>query len=293
MALPGSAKNHCKTPPSRLSWANREITLRTIALCLVAVGCAAQTVSPPSGGGGGGGGATIPSTTNLIKGDGAGNGADAGFAPAAVVQTVAGPAWLTWTFSTPTYTAAPTTGQSSHQVIGTCDAATTFGPCALVAGDLPTIPNSGLMNPSITVGGATCTLGGSCTPIQGAVARPTFVATAQSTSSATLVDLGTADSVTFTCATICNVVVQYSANEYCTTNTGNPINSVFIDGTQVDDGNQNILIPTENNPVTAGAGWVAASLSAASHTVDVKHASGGGAITCYWRDRLTTVSYTP
>lgn len=35
-------------------------------------------------GGGGGGGATIPSTTNLINGDGAGNGADSGIAPAAV-----------------------------------------------------------------------------------------------------------------------------------------------------------------------------------------------------------------
>ena len=68
---------------------NREITLRTIALCLVAVGCAAQTVSPPSGGGGGGGGATIPSTTNLIKGDGAGNGADAGIAPTTVVKGAA------------------------------------------------------------------------------------------------------------------------------------------------------------------------------------------------------------
>jgi hypothetical protein len=33
------------------------------------------------GGGGGGGGATIPSTTNLISGDGAGNGADSGIVP--------------------------------------------------------------------------------------------------------------------------------------------------------------------------------------------------------------------
>jgi hypothetical protein len=36
------------------------------------------------GGGGGGGGATIPSTTNLINGDGAGNGADSGIVPANV-----------------------------------------------------------------------------------------------------------------------------------------------------------------------------------------------------------------
>lgn len=51
------------------------------------------------------------------------------------------PAWLTAAVATPTTTPAisvtATTGQTSHQVIGTCNAATTFGPCTLVAGDLP------------------------------------------------------------------------------------------------------------------------------------------------------------
>lgn len=41
-------------------------------------------------GGGGGGGSTIPSTTNLIKGDGAGNGADSGIAATSVIQGAAG-----------------------------------------------------------------------------------------------------------------------------------------------------------------------------------------------------------
>lgn len=45
--------------------------------------------------GGGGGGATIPATTNIINGDGAGNGADSGIVPASVqllntVRTVSG-----------------------------------------------------------------------------------------------------------------------------------------------------------------------------------------------------------
>lgn len=53
------------------------------------------------------------------------------------INTIAGPSWLTWTLATGTYTATPTTGQTSHQVIGTCNAATTFLPCSLVAGDLP------------------------------------------------------------------------------------------------------------------------------------------------------------
>lgn len=53
-------------------------------LALLASSALAQ-YSPPSGGGGGGG-ATIPSTTNLIKGNGSGNGADAGFAPVVVAN---------------------------------------------------------------------------------------------------------------------------------------------------------------------------------------------------------------
>lgn len=57
------------------------------------------------------------------------------------------PSWLTASPSTisasGTQTFSPTTGQTSHQVIGTCGAATTFGPCALVAGDLPAVTNIG------------------------------------------------------------------------------------------------------------------------------------------------------
>lgn len=53
----------------------------------------AQSLQPSpiaagAGGGGGGGGATIPSTTNVICGDGAGNGADCGFAPTNVMTSV-------------------------------------------------------------------------------------------------------------------------------------------------------------------------------------------------------------
>lgn len=44
----------------------------------------------PSGGGSGGGGATIPATTNLIKGDNAGNGADSRIVPSTVILGAAG-----------------------------------------------------------------------------------------------------------------------------------------------------------------------------------------------------------
>src|ERR1039458_8961279 len=47
--------------------------------------------------------------------------------------------WLTCSISGTTLTLGAATGQTPHQVIGTCGAATSFGPCALVAGDLPSI----------------------------------------------------------------------------------------------------------------------------------------------------------
>lgn len=51
------------------------------------------------------------------------------------------PSWLTASPSTisasGTEVIAPATGQTSHQVIGTCGTATSFGPCALVGGDIP------------------------------------------------------------------------------------------------------------------------------------------------------------
>ncbi|MGC9951654.1 MAG: hypothetical protein ABSF64_35320 [Bryobacteraceae bacterium] len=50
--------------------------------------------------------------------------------------------WLNCTISGPILTLGAATGQTSHQVIGTCGSATSFAPCSLVAGDIPTIPLS-------------------------------------------------------------------------------------------------------------------------------------------------------
>jgi hypothetical protein len=52
------------------------------------------------------------------------------------------PTWLTAAVATatttPALTLSATTAQASHKVIGTCNTNTTFGPCTLVVGDLPT-----------------------------------------------------------------------------------------------------------------------------------------------------------
>lgn len=69
-----------------------------------------------------------------------------------VSQTV--PSWLTvggsplTTSGTLAITAA--TAQTSHQVIGTCGSATSFAPCALVAGDIPTLTPSQVGLGSVT-----------------------------------------------------------------------------------------------------------------------------------------------
>lgn len=53
------------------------------------------------------------------------------------------PSWLATSGSpvttSGTFTVTPATGQASHQVIGTCGTGTTFAPCALVPGDIPTL----------------------------------------------------------------------------------------------------------------------------------------------------------
>jgi hypothetical protein len=79
-----------------------------------------------------------PSGGTLVIASGGGGG---GGGVTSVAQTV--PSWLTVSGS-PITTAgtlaiSATTGQTSHQVIGTCGSATSFAPCSLVASDIPTL----------------------------------------------------------------------------------------------------------------------------------------------------------
>ena len=79
-----------------------------------------------------GSGVSCTTTTCTFSGTGTGIGS----------ITWALPSWLTPSPTTisasGTQTISPTTGQTSHQVIGTCGSATSFAPCALVPGDVPT-----------------------------------------------------------------------------------------------------------------------------------------------------------
>ena len=93
-----------------------------------------------------GGGGSISGTSPIVVSGGVVSCPTCGTS-LATVQSVAAsgvnwPAWLTPSVTNPTTTpslfVAATTGQTSHQVIGTCGTATAFAPCALVAGDIPT-----------------------------------------------------------------------------------------------------------------------------------------------------------
>lgn len=119
-----------------------------------------------------------------------------------------------------------------------------------------------------------------------------FVVTDESTSSTSFVDLTTPDSVTFTLASTSNVVVQYGANFY-NTNSGsnNGTSSVFVDGSQADDGNQATTTFGASTPVSAIVVWRAASLGSGSHTIKVEHKTSSGP--SHWRDRMLVVSVAP
>lgn len=143
------------------------------------------------------------------------------------------PSWLT-VAGTPittsgTFTVTPTTAQTSHQVIGTCGAATTFAPCALIPGDLPTATGStqGIVQPdgtSITIsGGIISAVGGgggsvtnvaTTTPITGGpitttgtVSCPTCV-TASSPSAGVAHFAGSTQAVTSSAVALTDLVTQ-------------------------------------------------------------------------------------
>jgi hypothetical protein len=109
------------------------------------------------------------------------------------------PSWLSSSISSPTIfpsiTISAASGQTSHKVIGTCGTATSFGPCSLVPGDLPTATSStqGIVQPdntTITISGGviSAVAGGAGTVTSVGLTMPTWLSVANSpiTTSGTL-----------------------------------------------------------------------------------------------------------
>jgi hypothetical protein len=118
-----------------------------------------------------------------------------------------------------------------------------------------------------------------------------FVATDESTTSTSFVNLTTPDSVTFTLTAASKVLIMYSANAYFTGSGTSQTNNVMIDGVQVDPGNTALSQQGINVPQTFGTNFVSASLAIGSHTVTIQHEVSN--FTGHWRNRLTTVLITP
>lgn len=118
-------------PPSTVSTYTAKLPNAQGVGCLYDDGNGNLSWSACGGSGGGGGSGTV---TNF-----------------SVAST---PAWMSFSVSNPSTTPALTlsaaTGQTSHQVIGTCGASTIFGPCSLTGADLPAINLAAAGNGGVT-----------------------------------------------------------------------------------------------------------------------------------------------
>lgn len=107
------------------AWDGADMILVPMAASFVSGHCPEPTLTA---------GKWVLADTGAVCGSGAGSGVTS------VGLTT--PSWLTVSGSpittSGTLAVNPTTAQTSHQVIGTCGAGTTFAPCSLVLGDLPT-----------------------------------------------------------------------------------------------------------------------------------------------------------
>jgi adhesin/invasin len=111
-----------------------------------------------------------------------------------------------------------------------------------------------------------------------------FVATAQTISNGTTLDLATPDSVTFNIPTAAQVYVNYTATSTKSA-TGTNVNTVYVDG---------VAAQFYDTAVNSGSYMMQysvnlISLSAGNHTIDVKHECNTA--TCTWSQRTVSVSY--
>lgn len=114
-----------------------------------------------------------------------------------------------------------------------------------------------------------------------------YVQTDQSTSSTTLGDLATADTVTFTLTEARDVLIVYAANVYQSTVGANNRDVIDIDG--ADEGaTQNDWTAARANAGVSVVIVYKKSLASGAHTIKAQHAAIGGG-TANWRNRFLGV----
>ncbi len=124
--------------------------------------------------------------------------------------------------------------------------------------------------------------------VKGEILGLSYVATDQSTSSSSLADLTTADSVTITLESQQDVLVLWTANIYQSTAGANNRDIVDLDGSDEAASQIDHTAAAVNSGMAAVLTYKIASLSAGSHTIKIQHAAVGGG-TAHWRNRSMIV----
>jgi hypothetical protein len=146
-----------------------------------------------------------------------------------VAQTV--PSWLAIAgspiTSSGTLAITAATGQTSHQVIGTCGSATSFAPCALVAADIPTL-NQNTTGTASNLTAAALLPTGTTAATPSAKDNSTKLATTAYVDAPTGLTAGSSVTLTaprqyFVCTTTCTITVPVPAAgyEFCVMNDDN------------------------------------------------------------------------
>lgn len=119
-------------------------------------------------------------------------------------------------------------------------------------------------------------------PALGQVLASLQVATDQSTTSLTAVDLTTPESITFTLDRTSDVLALYFSETYNASSGFGDYAALFVDTVNVEA--IPVIIPSANAPMPGFLYYIAAALAAGSHTFKVQHYVGGG--TGHWLHRI-------
>jgi hypothetical protein len=119
----------------------------------------------------------------------------------------------------------------------------------------------------------------------------TYIKTTESTASTSFVDLTTPDSVTFTLNAPGNISVLYIADSFSASPGNTGFNEVFLDGSDQSCGGATGSPDTSNQRVTQAVCKLT-SLTAGSHTIDIKHRVDGGSAKS-WLNRMVQIFSTP
>lgn len=130
---------------------------------------------------------------------------------------------------------------------------------------------------------------GDLPPYPGQIVGYNFVATDESTTSTTYVDLATVDSVTFTLGATQDLLVEYLSSAYNTVTNGVFFSEMFLDGVAQTSSEVAQGEPVASTFVAHIMSFKMAGVAAGSHTIKVQHKTQTST-TSHWKTRALKVS---